>query len=107
MNRKTFDVIISGWGPVGLFLGCELALAQCSVLILEKAEDPHSPLKKLPFGIRGLSTPTIEAFDRRGLLMELELHKQLKNPHKTPEPGAGTAAAGGTLRRDSLSGRPY
>ncbi len=70
-------------------LGCELALAQCSVLILEKAEDPHSPLKKLPFGIRGLSTPTIEAFDRRGLLMELELHKQLKNPHKTPAPAQG------------------
>ena len=29
------DVIISGAGPVGLFLACELALAKCSVLILE------------------------------------------------------------------------
>jgi 2-polyprenyl-6-methoxyphenol hydroxylase-like FAD-dependent oxidoreductase len=75
------DVIISGAGPVGLFLACELALANCSVLILEKADEPHSPLKQLPFGIRGLSTPTIEALYRRGLLQELELHKRLKNPH--------------------------
>jgi 2-polyprenyl-6-methoxyphenol hydroxylase-like FAD-dependent oxidoreductase len=75
------DVIISGAGPVGLFLACELALANCSVLILEKAADPHSPLKQLPFGIRGLSAPTIEALYRRGLLEGLELHKRLKNPH--------------------------
>jgi 2-polyprenyl-6-methoxyphenol hydroxylase-like FAD-dependent oxidoreductase len=80
------DVIISGAGPVGLFLACELALAQCSVLILEKAENPHSPLKQLPFGIRGLSAPTIEALYRRGLLEELQLHKHLKNPHQTSTP---------------------
>jgi 2-polyprenyl-6-methoxyphenol hydroxylase-like FAD-dependent oxidoreductase len=76
-----YDVIISGAGPVGLFLACELALARCSVLILEKAADPHSPLKQLPFGVRGLSAPSIEALDRRGLLAELEVPKRLKNPH--------------------------
>lgn len=76
-----YDVIISGAGPVGLFLACELALAQCSVLILEKAEDPHSPLKQFPFGIRGLSAPSIEALYRRDLLKELALHKRLKSPH--------------------------
>jgi 2-polyprenyl-6-methoxyphenol hydroxylase-like FAD-dependent oxidoreductase len=81
------DVIISGAGPVGLFLACELALAKCSVLILEKAENPHSPLKRLPFGVRGLSAPTIEALYRRGLLNELELHKRLKNPHQTAGQG--------------------
>ena len=81
------DVIISGAGPVGLFLACELALAKCSVLILEKAEDPHSPLKQLPFGIRGLSAPTIEALYRRGLLKELEIHKRVKNPHVTTTSG--------------------
>ncbi len=75
------DVIISGAGPVGLLLACELALAKCSVLILEKAESPHSPLKQFPFGIRGLSAPSIEALYRRGLLQELELHKRLKSPH--------------------------
>ena len=86
-NHAIYDVIISGAGPVGLFLACELALAKCSVLILEKAEDPHSPLKQLPFGIRGLSAPTIEALYRRGLLNELEIHKRLKNPHQNAKQG--------------------
>lgn len=80
-------MIISGAGPVGLFLACELAMAKCSVLILEKAENPHSPLKQLPFGMRGLSAPTIEALYRRGLLKELEIHKRVKNPHATPASG--------------------
>jgi 2-polyprenyl-6-methoxyphenol hydroxylase-like FAD-dependent oxidoreductase len=87
-NHTIYDVIISGAGPVGLFLACELALAKCSVLILEKTEDPQSPLKQLPFGIRGLSAPTIEALYRRGLLQELQLHKRLKNPHQNAIQGA-------------------
>lgn len=86
-DHTIYDVIISGAGPVGLFLACELALAKCSVLVLEKAEDPHSLLKQLPFGIRGLSAPTIEALDRRGLLQELEIHKRLKNPHQNSGQG--------------------
>jgi len=86
-NHSIYDVIISGAGPVGLFLACELALAKCSVLILEKAEDPRSPLKQLPFGIRGLSAPTIEALYRRDLLNELEIHKRLKNPHQNAKQG--------------------
>ncbi|MCR8558985.1 FAD-dependent monooxygenase [Mucilaginibacter sp. BJC16-A38] len=81
-DHTIYDVIIAGAGPVGLFLACELALAKCSVLVLEKAEDPHSPLKQLPFGIRGLSAPTIETLYRRGLLEQLEIHKRLKNPHQ-------------------------
>lgn len=81
---KTYDVIISGAGPVGLFLACELALASCSVLVLEKSDDPHSPLKQLPFGIRGMSSPTVEAFYRRGLLDELEVPKRVKNPFGNP-----------------------
>lgn len=87
-NHSTYDVIISGAGPVGLFLACELALAKCSVLILEKTEDPNSILKQLPFGIRGLSSPTIETLYRRGLLEELEIHKRVKNPHQNAKQGA-------------------
>ncbi|MEJ0103815.1 MAG: FAD-dependent monooxygenase [Bacteroidota bacterium] len=87
-NHSIYDVIISGAGPVGLFLACELALAKCSVLVLEKTENPHSPLKQLPFGIRGLSSPTIEALYRRGLLKELEIYKRIKNPHQNTKQGA-------------------
>src|SRR5271169_584244 len=87
-NQPVYDAIISGAGPVGLFLACELALAKCSVLILEKAENPHSALKQLPFGIRGLSALTIEALYRRGLLNELEIHKRLKNPHQNAGQGS-------------------
>jgi 2-polyprenyl-6-methoxyphenol hydroxylase-like FAD-dependent oxidoreductase len=86
-NQPTYDVIISGAGPVGLFLACELALAKCSVLMLEKAETPHSPLKQLPFGIRGLSALSVEALYRRGLLEELEVPKRLKDPHSNAVQG--------------------
>lgn len=66
-----YDVVIAGAGPVGLFLACELRLAGLSVLVLEQAQDPRSPLKQLPFGLRGLSVPTCEAFHRRGLLEDI------------------------------------
>lgn len=81
-KHPVYDVIISGAGPVGLFLACELALAKCSVLILEKAESPDSPLKRLPFGVRGLNAPSVEALYRRGLLDELQLHRRMKTPHQ-------------------------
>jgi 2-polyprenyl-6-methoxyphenol hydroxylase-like FAD-dependent oxidoreductase len=67
-HSNPYDVVIAGAGPVGLFLACELRLANLSVLVLEQAQDPRSPLKRLPFGMRGLSAPTIEAFYRRGML---------------------------------------
>ena len=81
LKSPSYDVIICGAGPVGLFLACELALADCSVLMLEAAENPPSPLKQLPFGMRGLSALSVEALYRRGLLQELEVPKRLKDPH--------------------------
>ncbi|WP_109480862.1 FAD-dependent monooxygenase [Paraburkholderia sp. C35] len=70
-HSSIYDVIIAGAGPVGLFLACELRLSGLSVLVLERADHPHSAFKRLPFGMRGLSASTIEALDRRGLLDEL------------------------------------
>jgi 2-polyprenyl-6-methoxyphenol hydroxylase-like FAD-dependent oxidoreductase len=63
-----YDVVIAGGGPVGLFLACELGLAGISVLVLERMEDPHSPLKAGWMGMRGLNSPSVEAFYRRGML---------------------------------------
>jgi len=75
MNVSTphyYDVLIAGGGPVGLFLACELRLAGCSVLVIEQTSDLSTPLKRAPFGLRGLSVPTVDSFDRRGLLAPLE-----------------------------------
>lgn len=80
LPTSSFDVIIAGAGPVGLFLACELRLAGVAVLVLERAENPYSPLKQLPFGMRGLSVPTVEAFYRRGLLDDLVAPQQPKAP---------------------------
>ena len=81
-----YDVGIAGAGPVGLFLACELRLADVSVLVLEQALDPRSPLKRLPFGMRGLSAPTIEAFYRRGLLNEIGSSTASATAHWTQQP---------------------
>lgn len=68
---RRFDVIIAGAGPVGLFLACELGLAGVSVLVLERDGHAASPWKAPGLGMRGLSTTSVEAFYRRGLLGDL------------------------------------
>ena len=78
-HSAPYDVVIAGAGPVGLFLACELRLADLSVLVLEQAADPRSPFKRLPFGMRGLSAPTIEAFYRRGLLNDIAAPQRAKD----------------------------
>lgn len=85
----SFDVIIAGAGPVGLFLACELALAGTSVLVFERESDPCTKFKQLPFGMRGLSPATVEALDRRGLLDQLDLPKRMPGAF-----GGGGASAG-------------
>jgi 2-polyprenyl-6-methoxyphenol hydroxylase-like FAD-dependent oxidoreductase len=85
-----YDIVIAGAGPVGLFLACELRLADLSVLVLEQAEDPSSPLKSLPFGMRGLSAPTIEAFYRRGLLDDITEPQRAKD--QSGDSSASTSA---------------
>ena len=82
-----YDVVVAGAGPVGLFLACELRLAGLSVLVLEAQADPRSPLKRLPFGMRGLSAPSIDGFDRRGMLDEIAARQPGRD-------GGGPGAAG-------------
>ncbi|MCD4486701.1 FAD-dependent monooxygenase [Chromobacterium vaccinii] len=83
-----YDVIIAGAGPVGLFLACEFRLFGLSVLILEQAADSRSPLKRLPFGMRGLSVPSVEALHRRGLLNELITETHASGAAKQAEASA-------------------
>jgi 2-polyprenyl-6-methoxyphenol hydroxylase-like FAD-dependent oxidoreductase len=92
-----YDVIIAGAGPVGLFLAGELRLAKLSVLVLEKSEDPHSPLKQRPFGMRGLWGPSIEAFYRRGLLEQVASQTRVDAPGQ-PRPGSAAPGAPGSKR---------
>ncbi|HEX4340635.1 MAG TPA: FAD-dependent monooxygenase [Polyangiaceae bacterium] len=97
MSDPVYDVIIAGAGPVGLFLASELRLSKLSVLVLERLEDPHSPLKRLPFGMRGLWGPSVEAFYRRGLLDDVAAQPRAEGgvPGQ-PRPGS---KASGSQRR--------
>lgn len=65
---NSYDVIIAGAGPVGLFLACELGLRGTSVLVLERDPKPDSLWKVEPLGGRGLNTSSVESLHRRGLL---------------------------------------
>jgi 2-polyprenyl-6-methoxyphenol hydroxylase-like FAD-dependent oxidoreductase len=69
--KAVYDLVIAGAGPTGLMLAGDVAAAGCSVLVLEQADGPSSPLKAAPFGLRGLSVPTVAAFERRGLAAPL------------------------------------
>ncbi|WP_206793858.1 FAD-dependent oxidoreductase [Amycolatopsis sp. MtRt-6] len=80
------DVVIAGAGPVGLFLACELGLAGCSVLVLEREPEPRSPWRSFPLGLRGLSGGSVEAFHRRGLLDPLLTASGVDNVPGTDEP---------------------
>ncbi len=88
-----YDVIIAGAGPVGLFLACELRLARLSVLVLEQLADPDSPLKRLPFGLRGLWGPSIDAFYRRGLLQEVAAQPNNTKTAGLPRPSSIASAS--------------
>ena len=93
-DTPLYDVVITGAGPVGVFLACELRLAGFTVLVLEQAEHPQSPLKRLPFGMRGLSVATLEAFDRRDLLDEVVAAQRASDAS-----GVSTTDAAHWLRR--------
>ncbi|MFG2226559.1 FAD-dependent oxidoreductase [Streptomyces sp. NPDC048644] len=83
------DVVIVGAGPVGLFLACELGLAGCSVLVLEREPEPGSPWRADPLGMRGLSAGSVEAFYRRGMLHPLLTASGVPDdPGPDPDPDA-------------------
>jgi len=64
MNR---DVVISGGGPVGLMLACELRMAGVDVLVAERLPEPDQTIKA-----GSITLPTAEALYRRGMLPALQ-----------------------------------
>ncbi|KAJ9605947.1 hypothetical protein H2200_009796 [Cladophialophora chaetospira] len=100
-TTASYDVIVSGAGPVGLFLACELAQAGVSVLVLEREQSPESPWKTGLHGTRGLHIHSIEAFYRRGLLDKI-LHNIKVPGHvgKVPDYDLNFAAHFASIRLD-------
>jgi 2-polyprenyl-6-methoxyphenol hydroxylase-like FAD-dependent oxidoreductase len=105
--------VIVGAGPVGLFLACELGLAGCSVLVLEREPEPGSPWKANPLGMRGLSGASAEAFYRRGMLPPLlkasGIHDEGADPDEPSPPRFGGHFAGMVLdpARIDLAAQPF
>jgi 2-polyprenyl-6-methoxyphenol hydroxylase-like FAD-dependent oxidoreductase len=62
-GRNNPQVAIVGGGPVGLWLGCELALTGVRVTVLEQLTQPTGRSKAL-----GLHARTMEMFEHRGIL---------------------------------------
>ena len=74
---------------------CERGEAVDGALALSSLEDPRSPLKRLPFGMRGFRGPSIEAFHRRGLLEQIASQRR-DGASGLPRPGP--VASGPELR---------
>lgn len=72
----SYDVIISGAGPTGLMLACELGLHGVSVLVLERLPEPDLTIKA-----GSVNIPTTEAFYRRDLLPELAAAQEQNMAH--------------------------
>ncbi|BBY28455.1 FAD-dependent monooxygenase [Mycolicibacterium sediminis] len=89
------SVVISGAGPNGLLLACELALAGVRPVVLERAPGPSDEPKA-----NGLVGQVIRQLDMRGL------YPAFSGAPTPPEPAAGWIFAGMTLDFTGLASNP-
>lgn len=66
-KNSHYDVIVAGAGPIGLMLAAELGLAGVHVAVIERRAELDTAVKA-----EGINAASAAAFDRRGLLPELE-----------------------------------
>ncbi|MCG5220871.1 FAD-dependent monooxygenase [Streptosporangium soli] len=71
------DVVISGGGPNGLMLACELSLAGARPVVLERLPEPSEEPKA-----NGLLGQVVKMVDRRGL------HERLSGSPEQPQPNS-------------------
>ncbi|HEY0194393.1 MAG TPA: FAD-dependent monooxygenase, partial [Kofleriaceae bacterium] len=62
MTESIWDVVVAGAGPVGLALACELAVARCRVVVIERRAEIDPTIKA-----GGLGALAGEALARLGL----------------------------------------
>ncbi len=62
----TYDAVIVGGGPVGLFLGCRLAQLGLRFVVLEKHAEPLQHSRSI-----GIHPPSLEKFEELGLVNDL------------------------------------
>ncbi|MFD5079434.1 FAD-dependent monooxygenase [Streptomyces sp. NPDC058371] len=92
-NTETeYDVVVSGAGPVGLLLACELRLGGTGrVLVVERLPEVDETIKA-----GAVNTPTAVALDRRGMLPALaEVQEQALSRFRTflrEQAGGGAGA---------------
>ncbi|MDN5913782.1 MAG: FAD-dependent monooxygenase [Pseudonocardia sp.] len=89
------DVVVTGAGPNGLMLACELALAGCRPIVLERAPGPD-PVPKA----NGLVGQVVTVLERRGLIA------RMTGDDRPVPPAPGYAFAGLPLDLGRLADNP-
>ncbi|MFF6801790.1 FAD-dependent oxidoreductase [Streptomyces sp. NPDC012616] len=100
MTDTEYDVVVVGAGPVGLMLGCELALGGARTLIVERLAEVDETIKA-----GAINSPTAVALYRRGLLPALaEVQEAAMSRFREFMKARGAEAGAGTVPPPRFAG---